>query len=105
MRLSPYRRSGIFFGFHLHLHILVSDGCYHENGMSSVSPAVDTKALKQIFRHNVLKMLLAKDKIAQNMVALLDKWRHTGFNVFAGMKHPWRIWPDILFVHLSPRKG
>ena len=52
--------------------------------MFSVSPAVDTKALEQIFRHNVLKMLLAKDKITQDMVALLDKWRHTGFNVFAG---------------------
>ena len=75
---------GDFLGFHPHLHILVSDGCFHENGMFSVSPAVDTKALEQIFRHNVLKMLLAKDKITQDMVALLDKWRHTGFNVFAG---------------------
>lgn len=28
-------------GFHPHLHILVSDGCFHENGMFSVSPAID----------------------------------------------------------------
>jgi hypothetical protein len=41
-------------GFHLHLHILVSDGCFHENGMFSFSPNADTKALEQIFRHKVL---------------------------------------------------
>ena len=32
-------------GFHPHLHILVSDGCFHANGIFSVSPAIDTKAL------------------------------------------------------------
>ena len=53
-------------GFHPHLHILVSDGCFHKNGMFSVSPAIDAKALEQIFRHKVLKMLLAKGKITQD---------------------------------------
>ena len=74
-------------GFHPHLHILVSDppeADFHENGMFSVSPSVDNKALEQIFRHNVLRMLLAKGKITQGMITLLDKWRHTGFNVFFG---------------------
>jgi hypothetical protein len=36
---------GDFLGFHPHLHILISDGCFYENGMFSVSPAVDIKAL------------------------------------------------------------
>jgi len=89
---------GDFLGFHPHLHILVSDGCFHANGIFSVSPAIDTKALEQIFpakdgifdRHKVLKMLLAKGKITQDMVSLLDKWRHTGFNVFCGPRIlPW----------------
>jgi ribosomal protein S27E len=71
-------------GFHPHLHILASDGCFHGNGMFSVSPTADTKALEQIFRHKVLKMLLAEEKITQDMIMLLDKWRHTGFNVFFG---------------------
>ncbi|MCB2168303.1 MAG: hypothetical protein KQI78_11610 [Deltaproteobacteria bacterium] len=34
--------------------------------MFSVSPAIDAKALEQIFRHKVLKMLLAKGKITQD---------------------------------------
>jgi hypothetical protein len=29
-------------------------------------------------------MLLAKGKITRDMIALLDKWRHSGFNVFFG---------------------
>ena len=74
------------------MHILVSDGCFHGNGMFSVSPTADTKALEQIFRHKLLKMLVAKGKITQDMIMLLvedpvfsgDKWRHTGFNVFFG---------------------
>ena len=28
--------------------------------------------------------LLEKGKITQDMISLLDKWRHTGFNVFSG---------------------
>jgi hypothetical protein len=62
---------------------------FHGNCMFSVSPTADTKALEQIFRH---KVLLAKEKITQDMIMLLvedpvfsgDKWRHTGFNVFFG---------------------
>jgi len=62
-----------FFGFHPHLHVLASDGCFHDNGMFAVSPATDTKALEQLFRHKVLKMLLAKRKITHDMITLLDK--------------------------------
>ncbi len=29
-------------------------------------------------------MLLAKGKITQDMIKLMDKWRHTGFNVYCG---------------------
>ncbi len=46
---------GDFLWFHPHLHILVSDGCFHKNGMFSVSPAVDTKAIERMFRHNVFR--------------------------------------------------
>lgn len=60
---------GDFLGFHPHLHILVSDGCFHENAMFTVSRAIDTKALEQLFRHKVLKMLLSKGKIAQDMLS------------------------------------
>jgi len=75
---------GDFLGFNPHLHVLISDGCFHENCMFSVSPAIDTDTLEKIFRHMVLKMLLAKGKISPDVIALLDKWRHTGFNAYCG---------------------
>jgi hypothetical protein len=34
--------------------------------------------------NKVLKMLQKKGKITQDMIALLDKWRHSGFNVYCG---------------------
>ncbi len=70
--------------FHPHLHIMISDGCFHVNGMFTVSFSIDRKALEQIFRYKVLKMLISKGKITQDMIALLDKWRHSGFSVFIG---------------------
>ncbi len=48
---------GDFLGFHPHLHILVSDGSFHANGMFSVSPAVDTKAQEQSIRRAVYYFL------------------------------------------------
>jgi len=59
--------------------------------MFTVSPAIDTKALEQLFRYKVLRMLLAKGKITTHVIALMDKWCHTGFNVFCGSRIlPWQ---------------
>jgi len=49
---------GDFLGFHPHLHVFISDGCFHKNGMFTVSPTIDTKALELLFRHKVLKMFI-----------------------------------------------
>lgn len=46
---------GDFLGFNPQMHILISDGCFHENGTISISPDIDTAALEQIFRHMVFK--------------------------------------------------
>ena len=77
---------GDFLGFNPHLHVLISDGRFHENGMFAVSPHIDTGTLEQIFRHRVLKMLLAQRKIAAAIITIQDKWRHSGFNVYCGQR-------------------
>ncbi|MFC1815854.1 transposase [Thermodesulfobacteriota bacterium] len=47
--------------------------------------------MEKNFRHMVLKMLLAKGKISPDVIALLDKWRHTGFNAYCGPRIlPWQ---------------
>jgi hypothetical protein len=64
--------------------VLISDGAFHESGMLTVAPPIDTRTLERLFRHRVLRMLLKKGKITQDMIALLDRWRHSGFNVYCG---------------------
>ena len=76
---------GDFLGFNPHTHILVTDGCFYGNkGMFRVAPPLELKKLEAIFRHKVLRMLLNKGKITQEMIAMLSTWRHSGFNVFCG---------------------
>jgi hypothetical protein len=73
------------------LHIFISDGCFHASDLFTVASAFDTKALEKIFRHKVLKMLLAEGKITADLIALMGKWRHSGFNVYSGPRIlPWQ---------------
>jgi hypothetical protein len=77
---------GDFLGWHPHLHILCTDGCFYGNGMFRVAPLFKLKHLEAIFRHKVFTMLLSKGKITQDMVDMLMSWRHSGFNVFCGSR-------------------
>jgi len=82
---------GDFLGINPHLHVLISDGVFHESGMLTVAPAIDTRTLERLFRHHVLALLLKKGKITQDMIALLDRWRHSGFNIYCGSRIlPWQ---------------
>lgn len=82
---------GDFLGFNPHAHILMTDGCFYGNkGMFRVAPPLELKKLEAIFRHKVLRMLLSKGKITEEMIAMLSTWRHSGFHVFCGN----RISPD-----------
>ena len=75
---------GDFLGYNPHAHILLTDGCFHDNGMFRVAPHFDPKALEEIFRHKVFRLLISKGKITEDMVTLLKSWRHSGFHVFCG---------------------
>ena len=77
---------GDFLGFNPHLHVLVTDGCFYGEGMFRVAPRFETNQLEEFFRHNVFKMLLSKGKITEDLVDMMLKWRHSGFNVFCGPK-------------------
>ena len=66
---------------------------------------------EMLFRHNVLKMLLNKGRISLDLIELMEKWRHTGFNGFVGQrispvtKPPWETWRGRLSEHLFPKEG
>ena len=76
---------GDFLGFNPHCHILLTDGCFYGvKGMFRVAPPLELKKLETIFQHKVFRMLLKKGKITEEMVRMLNTWRHSGFNVFCG---------------------
>jgi hypothetical protein len=75
---------GDLLGYNPHLHVLISDGCFRESGTLTVAPAIDTQALEQLFRHKILKLLLSEGRITEATVALMAKWRHSGFSVHCG---------------------
>jgi len=76
---------GDFLGFNPHCHILLTDGCFYgDKRMFRVAPPLELKKLEAIFRHKVFKMLLKKGKITEEMVRMINTWRHSGFNVFCG---------------------
>ena len=60
-------------------HVQGSPSLYHK------APGRDLPRQDGIYdRHKVFKMLLSKGKITEDLVDMLMKWRHSGFNVFSG---------------------
>lgn len=47
---------------------------------------MDTGPLENVFEPRVLKMLLRKSKITQDVVKFILSWRHSGFNVHCGAR-------------------
>jgi len=75
--------------FHPHLHVLAPDGAFYGKGLFRVAPKFHLKELEKIFRYKVLKMLRAKGKITEELIRIMDRWRHSGFNVYCGPRiHP-----------------
>lgn len=74
--------------FHPHLHCLVSDALFLSDGSFLPAPAPDPEALMRAFRHRLLKALLAREIITEQMVELLLSWRHPGFSVYQGPPVP-----------------
>ncbi len=112
---------GDFLGWHPHLHVLCTDGCFCGNGMFRVAPLLELKHLEEIFRYKVFKMLLSKGKITEDLVDMLMKWpparkaygsesviRVSTSSVAPefnqGVRTPWKTWPDTSSAPLSPRK-
>ena len=75
---------GDFLYFNPHCHILCTDGGFFEGGAFRVTQALETETLEKLFQHKVLKMLLRKGKITEEVVKLIMSWRHSGFNVHCG---------------------
>ena len=74
--------------FHPHLHCLLPDGLVLPDGAFLPIPPPDPVQIMLLFRHKLLKRLLAEEKITQRLVDILLSWRHPGFSVFQGEPVP-----------------
>jgi ribosomal protein S27E len=78
---------GDYGKWHPHLHILVADGLFFENGSFYVMPRVELQPLQELFRASVLKMLKKEGKIGGELIGKIMRWRHTsGFSVHNGVQ-------------------
>jgi len=50
---------GDFLGWHPHLHVLITDGCFYGNGMFRQASIFELKYLEKIFLHKVFKVFLS----------------------------------------------
>lgn len=71
--------------FHPHLHSLTADGLFRDSGTFYVLPKeVDTKPLEEMFRVNVIKMLVGEELLSQERAENLLSWKNSGFSVHLG---------------------
>jgi hypothetical protein len=68
----------------LHLYLIATDGCFYSNGGFMVNPKPEAKDLEDLFRHEVLKMLKAEDKINDAVIENMLCRHHSGLNVYCG---------------------
>jgi hypothetical protein len=70
--------------FHPHLHSLVTDGLVSPEGSLVPIPCPDPVRIMELFRHKLVKALLAREKISPRLVEIMQNWRHPGFSVYQG---------------------
>jgi Putative transposase len=78
--------SGDLLQWHVHLHVLVTDGAFSDDGTFHPLAASDAEALMRLFRERLLARLVEKHAISQELARKLLAWRQPGFSahVLAG---------------------
>jgi hypothetical protein len=79
-----------FLDHHPHLHAIVADGLFSEDGSFHTAPTRDLRPLENLFRARLLKMLVEKGRLPSERAEMLRKWKHSGFSLFRSR----RIAPD-----------
>ncbi len=78
--------AGELLGWHPHLHVLLTDGGWLPDGTFRHLLAFDSVQVEKLFRAEVLRLLVARGKISEEVVENLLTWRYSGFSVHAGVR-------------------
>jgi hypothetical protein len=75
---------GSLLNFHPHTHACSSLGVFTRDGVFHAVPDdIDFAPLEELFREEVFRFLLKKEKITEERIELLRSWRRSGFHVNA----------------------
>jgi hypothetical protein len=73
---------GNLLNFHPHAHALSSLGVFTRDGVfHPAAEDIDFAPLEELFREEIFKALIKKEKITPERIALLRSWRYSGFRV------------------------
>jgi hypothetical protein len=78
--------AGELLGFHPHLHVLLADGAWLPDGTFRHLLYLDASQVEKLFRAEVLRLLVERGKIGDEVVQSLLAWRHSGFSVDASVR-------------------
>jgi hypothetical protein len=69
-------------GWNPHLHAICSEGGRDKEGVFQPLSLFDDESLAELYRHEVFKMLLDRQRIMETTIDTMMSWRHTsGFSV------------------------
>jgi len=80
--------AGELLNFHPHVHLLVTDGVFDRGGTFARFAFFDTGLIERLFRAEVLRLLIGKGLISQEVVDNLLSWQHSGFSVHGEVQVP-----------------
>ncbi len=69
--------SGELLNFHPHIHLLITDGVFCPDGAFEPFPYLDAGLIEQLFRAELLRVLMDKGLISQDVVDNLPRAPHT----------------------------
>jgi hypothetical protein len=78
--------AGEFLNWMPHIHILLTDGGFLPDGTFRHLLYFDSDKVEELFRAEVLRLLLKKQLITEQTVSNMLSWRHRGFSVDATVR-------------------
>ena len=76
--------SGDLLQWHVHLHVLATDGAFSDDGTFHPLATWDAEALMRLFRERLLARLVHRHAISQELATKLMAWKHPGFSAHVG---------------------
>jgi len=67
--------------FHPHVHALLTDGAFTEEGEFLQLPYFDARLVEEVFRRRVLQRLHRAERLSEEFLNSLLGWAHSGFSV------------------------